>query len=225
MKPKKLYLMSDKIPLDRYAGIEPMGLYQRSHSMMMTKTGSHLVDYTHDEDGEPFKGPLICDLDDEENTGVFPVFFMSPALIGTKEFYKDLLEAGVDNIEVHPVIIRDVINKKTIDDYLLLNILGRVSCVDMELSGCEKLSNDVADTSPNDAMSFINDLVIYSGKATDLDCFLLHEDTNCIFVSERVVNHLKNKGYDDIFFEEAAMTFSETSNKGVGTGRRVAKND
>lgn len=202
MKPKKLYLMSDKIPLARYTGIEPVGLYQRSHSMMMTKTGSYLVDYTNDENGEPFKGPLICDLDDEENTGIFPVFFMSPALIGTKSFYKDLSEAGVDNIEVHPVVIRDLANEKTIDDYLLLNILGRVSCAAMELSDYEQLNDEADDASPNDAMNFINDLVIYSEKVTDLDCFLLHEDTNCILVSERVVNHLKDKGYDDIFFEE-----------------------
>jgi hypothetical protein len=35
-----------------------------------------------------------------------------------------------------------------------------------------------------------------------MDLFLVHEDTNCILVSERVFQHLKSKGYDDVFFEE-----------------------
>ncbi len=73
---------------------------------MQTKTGSLFVDYSSDEQGEPFKGALICDLDDEDRTGVLPTLFMSPALIGTRAFHDDLLRIGVNNIEVQPAIIR-----------------------------------------------------------------------------------------------------------------------
>jgi len=202
----KYYQMSDKVSLANFDGTEPAGLYQRSHRYLQTKTGSFLVDYTHNEHGEPFKGPLICELDDENATGILPTFFMSPALISTKQFYKDLVEIGIDNIEVHPVIINDNENNNTIEDYLLLNIIGRISCAVMNQSSYERL-NDLADESdPYEAINFINELVIDEKKVGHHDLFLVHEDTNCILISERVFNHLKSKGYTDIFFEEVKQT-------------------
>lgn len=198
----KFYQMSDKVVLETWDGREPAGLFRRSHDFMQTKTGSFLVDYTNNENGEPFKGELICDLDDEEQTGILPTFFMSPALIGTKQFYQDLLDAGIDNIEVHPVVIRDKVNHRIINDYVLLNVIGRVSCAVMDQSDYERLNDEAAEDNPYESMNFINDLVIDSRKVGDRDLFLVHEDTNCILVSERIFQHLSKKGYGDIFFEE-----------------------
>lgn len=198
----KFYQMSDKILLESWDGKERPILYKRSHDFMQTKTGSIFIDYTDNENGEPFKGALICDLDDEEQTGNLPTFFMSPALIGTKQFHQDLLSIGVDNIEVHPVIIRDQVNNRVINDYVVLNVLGRVSCAAMNQSDYEQLNDKANPDQPNESMNVINDLVIDSHKLIDLDLFLVREDTDCILVSERVFQHLKSKGYDDIFFEE-----------------------
>lgn len=198
----KYYQMSNKILLETWDGREPAGLFQRSHDFMETKTGSLFVDYTNNENGEPFKGALICDLDDEDQTGILPTIFTSPALIATKQFYQDLLSIGVDNIEVHPVVINDHVNNKVIHDYVVLNVLGRVSCAVMDESDYEQLNDVASPDQPNESMNFINDLVIDSKRVGDLDLFLVHEDTDCILVSERVFQHLKNKGYDDIFFEE-----------------------
>ncbi len=198
----KFYLMTDKVLLANYDGTESAGLYKRSHRYMETKTGDFLVDYTSNDHGEPFKGPLICELDDEDATGILPTFFRSPALIGTKRFYSDLVEIGIDNIEVHPVIIIDEVNNRTIDDYLLLNIIGRISCVVMELSDYERLNDEADEDNPYESMNFINELVIDASKVGYHDIFLVHEDTNCIVVSERVYEHLVKKGYMDIFFEE-----------------------
>ncbi|MDR7307695.1 hypothetical protein [Rhodoferax saidenbachensis] len=174
----KYYQMSDKVLLENWDGTESVGLYMRSHALMQTKTGDVFVDYTDSDVGAPFEGALICDLDDEDSNGIFPTFFRSPALIGTKAFYQDLLEIGIRNIEVHPVIIHDRTNHRTIEDYVLLNVIGRVPCEAMD------------------------DLVVDTGKLGQLELFLVHEDTNCILVSERVYRHLINKGYTDIFFEE-----------------------
>lgn len=198
----KFYQMSDKILLETWDGKERPILFKRSHDFMQTKTGSIFVDYTDDDNGEPFKGSLICDLDDEEQTGILPTFFMSPALIGTKQFYQDLLAIGVDNIEVHPVIIRDLVNDRVINDYVVLNVIGRVSCAAMDHSDYEQLNDQANPDQPNESMNFINDLVIDSRKLVDLDIFLVREDTDCILVSERVFQHIKSKGYTDIFFEE-----------------------
>jgi len=198
----KYYQMSDKVLLENLDGREPICIFQRSHDLMQTKTGSFLIDYTNNDNGEPFKGSLICELDDEDKTGIFPTFFMSPALIGTKQFYQDLIEIGVDNIEVHPVIIKDEVNNRVIDNYLLLNVIGRISCAVMEKSDHERLNDEADEDDPYDAMNFINELVIDASKIGHEDLFLVHEDTNCILVSERVYKHLINKGYTDIFFEE-----------------------
>lgn len=198
----KFYQMSDKVLLKDFDGREPVGLYKRSHRFTETKTGSVLVDYTSNDNGEPFKGPLVCELDDEDATGIFPTIFMSPALIGTKQLYKDLVDFGIDNIEMHPVLIKDEENKRTIDDYVLLNVIGRVSCVVMAQSDCERLNDEAPEDDPHNSMNFISELVIDASKVGDLDLFLVHEDTNCILVSERVYKYLKGKGYNNIFFEE-----------------------
>lgn len=198
----KYYQMSDKILLSGWDGKERVVIYKRSHDFTQTKTGSLLIDYTYNDEGEPFKGPLICEMDDEDETGIFPTFFMSPALIGTKQFYQDLAEIGVDNIEVHPVIIKDEVNNRIIEDYLLLNVIGRISCAVMEKSDYESLNDEADEDDPNDAMNFINELTIDASKIGNKDLFLVDEDTDCILVSERVYKHLINKGYTDIFFEE-----------------------
>jgi len=198
----KFYQMSDKVLLETSDGREPAGLFRRSHDFMQTKTGSFLVDYTNNENGEPFKGVLMCDLDDEEQTGILPTIFMSPALIGTKQLYQDLLDIGIDNIEAHPVVIKDKVNNRVIDNYVLLNVIGRVSCAVMDQSDYERLNDEAVEDDPCESMNFINDLVIDARKVDGLDLFLVHEDTNCIIVSERVFQYLTKKGYKDIFFEE-----------------------
>lgn len=162
--------------------------------MASLNQGNILIDYENDdEEGEPFVGPLICELDDDHPNGRLPTFYMSPAIIGTKKFHKDLLEIGIDNIEVHPVVIRDEVNDRNIKKYVLLNIIGTVSCADMNRSKHETLG---------EGMDIIDKLVIDASKVPDLDLFLIQEDTDCIVISEKVYNHLQGKGYDDIHFEE-----------------------
>lgn len=199
----KYYQMSDKITEGQWDGKEPSVIYQQSHDWVQTKTGSFLIDYENDKvNGEPFKGPLICELDDEDETGKMPTFYTSPALIAKKSFYKDLVEIGVDNIEVHPVVINDSVNNRTVNDYVLLNIIGRISCAAMDESDYERLNDDADPDDPYDSMNVINELVIDATKVGQHDLFVVHEDTDCIVISERVYKHLKNKGYTDIYFEE-----------------------
>lgn len=197
----KFYEMSDKVPLASLDGTERAGLFKRSHRFMQTKTGSVFVDYTHSDEGEPFSGVMVCELDDEDATGVLPTFFMSPALIATRQFYQDLLSIGIDNIEAHPVVIKDEPNNRTIDDYLVLNIIGRISCAVMAQSDCESINESADVEDPCESMTMINDLVIDASKVGCHDLFLVHEDTSLILVSERVYKHLQPR-YPDVWFEE-----------------------
>jgi len=198
----KYYRMTNKIVMKNWDGREPTGLFQSSHDLVQMKTGQFLIDYGNNESGEPFSGSLICELDDEEGTGIFPTFYTSPALIGKKSFYDDLVEIGIDNIEVHPVVINDSVNDRTIKDYVLLNIIGRISCAVMEESIYNRINDSADPYDPYESMNIIDELVIDASKVSGHDLFVVHEDTDCIVISERIYKHLQIKGYTDIYFEE-----------------------
>lgn len=198
----KYYRMKYKMDWANWKGGEAMILLRRSHDFVETKTGSFLMDYSNSDEGERVKGPFICDLDDEDQTNQFPTFFTSPALIATKQFYQDLKGTGVDNLEVFPVIIRDKVNNREINNYVLINILGRVSCAAMEESDSERLNEEADENDVSDSMYIINKLVIDSSKTLGIDFFLLNEDTDNIIVSESIVKKLEEKNYKDVEFEE-----------------------
>ena len=172
--------------MGRLVKSDATGLYRRSHRFTPTKTGELFP--------TEFEGPFIAELDSDNVNGSFPTFYESPAVIGKKEFYQDLREIGIDNIEVHDVEIRDKVNNKTIGGYLLLNIIGRVNCAVLDQSDLKTLGP---------GMNVIDDLVIDTSKIpSGLDLFLEANDTDNIIISERVYNHLQGKGYTDIYFEK-----------------------
>ena len=160
-------------------------LNKQSHRFVATCTGELFP--------KGFEGPMVVKLDDDNVAGTFPTFYENPAVIGKKEFYQDLREIGIDNIEVHDVEIRDEVNNKTIRGYLLLNIIGRVNCAVLDQSEVKTLGP---------GMNVIDKLVIDSAKIPGLDLFLEANDTDNIIISERVYQHLQSKGYTDIYFEE-----------------------
>jgi hypothetical protein len=198
----KYHRMKYKMDWANGEGGEAMILLRRSHNFVETKTGSFLMDYSNNDEGERVTGPFICDLDDEDQTNRFPTFFTSPALIATKQFYQDLTEAGVNNLEVLPVIIRDKVNNREINDYVLINIIGRMSCAAMEESDSDRLNEEADENDFADSMYVINKLVIDSSKTSGMDFFVLHEDTDNIIVSEQIVKKLEPKNYKDVEFEE-----------------------
>jgi len=173
------YLMAKKVPENATI------IRQKSHPFAFLKSGDYM--------GEDFEEPFVCRLVDRFANGVMPTFYMSPAIIGTKQFYQDLLTCGVDNIETKSVVIEDHVNNRMIEDYLLLNIIGRVSCVVLDRSDYGTIG---------EGMNVMNKIVIDSKKVKDRNLFLLEEDTHSIIVNEYVYRSLNKNGYQDIFFEE-----------------------
>lgn len=104
-----------------------------------------------------------------------------------------LLPIGVNNTQAYPAILVDEVDDRKIEGYLFLNIVGLVSCANLDESEAVSLSED---------MLIINQLVLDSSKIPPLDIFLVAEDTDNIIVSERVYRHLSARGYDDVYFEE-----------------------
>jgi hypothetical protein len=143
-----------------------------------------------------FEGTLECVLIGRFEDSEMSTFYMSPAIIGTKQFYQDLLDCGVDNIEVKPVVIEDRKFKRVFDNYVVLNFIGRIACADMDSSEYGHIGED---------MNVIDKLVLQREKVQDRHLFLVDEDTDCIVVSENVYKTLNEKGYTDIYFEEVVL--------------------
>lgn len=175
----KFYLIAEK------ALVNGTIIFKKNNILTPLKTGHQLLDN--------FTPPLICNLDNEHLNGVLPTFYMSPAIIGKKQFYQDLLDCGVDNIEAQPVVIKDTVNDREYTDHLLLNILGLVSCADLDQSDYAALGEE---------MMVIDELVLKKSNIGDLNMFLIREDTDCIVISEQVHSYLTSKEYEDIYFEE-----------------------
>ena len=175
----KYYLMARKVRDNSIL------LDQVSHELTEFSTGSFF--------SKNFESPLVVALDEEFIHGGMATFYLDPAVIGTKQFYQDLLDCGVNNIEVKPVVINDPVNERTINDYVLLNIIGRISCANMEKTECGTIGK---------GMNVMNKLVINLEKVYSFDLFLADEDTDCIVISEKVYKCLTKKGYTDIYFEE-----------------------
>lgn len=174
----KYYLMARKVRENSTL------LDQESHELIEFSTGHFLP--------KDFKGPLVVSLDEDFIDGEMATLYMDPAVIVKKQFCQKLMSLGIDNIELHPVIIQDNVRNREIHDYVFMNIIGRVSCADMTRSEYSELGDD---------MNIIDKLVIDTSKTNGLEFFLVHEDTDCIVISERVYQELKKMEYPDIYFE------------------------
>jgi len=160
-------------------------VYQRSHLLFNLKAGAPL---------EPeFEAPFLVELDRELPNGHMPTFYESPALIARKNFYGDLVAAGVSNLEIVPVVIVNPVDGTQNHDYLLLNIVGRVQCAEMNHSKHRSIGPQ---------MTVIDKLVLTNDLHTDLNLFVADEDTDVMIVSECVYQRIMAKGYDDIRFDE-----------------------
>jgi len=95
----KYYLMARKV--DENSTL----LDQVSHDLTEFSTGDFLP--------KGFISPLIVSLDEEFIDREMATFYSDPAVIGKKSFYQGLLDLGVDNIEVQPVLVQDNFNGKT----------------------------------------------------------------------------------------------------------------
>lgn len=164
---------------------QPAGLFKDSHFMFPLKSGHRLE--------EGFEPPFKVFLDPEIPNPQLPTFFESPAWIGTKTFYRDLLAIGIDNIEAVAVEMRDDLHRRIIHDYLLLNIVGCVPCADMAKSTVRSLGEGI---------NVIDRLVVDASRLGAFDLCVAAEDSCCMIVSERVARHLQACGYKDILFEE-----------------------
>lgn len=156
-------------------------VYLASHDLTIFKTGESMQNELGDDTVE-------LSLDEDLRLGPMPTIFTSPALIGNDHFCKTLVQI-CENVEICPAVIRDPVTGSENRSYKLVNIIGRIACADMKASRHKSLGPE---------MTIIDYLVLKYEMLPDVDIFHVHEDTDCIVVSERLQRLLIQAGFSDI---------------------------
>jgi hypothetical protein len=119
-------------------------------------------------------------------------------LAGIPLFRDDLLEAmrrgGANNLDAYEAVIIDPDSGSRILDYKAVNILGLIAAADMGRSQ--------ARVNPGGAMLDVDfdSLVVDDSRALGTLIFRLLESNNAILVHERLVEHLRQSGFQDMTF-------------------------
>ena len=163
------------------------------NTMMIDKTSHRKYSLTLGEAlPEDLPEPIKFDIDTEINSySYLPTSFL-PEPIFSVEFIQALRTIGVDNFDVHEVEIKNPDTGEIIQGYKAANIIGKISCVDMNASESDRLIED---------QYVIRKLVIDPSKTYGFYLFRLAEWTQIILVHEHVVENLPPELRKDFNFE------------------------
>ena len=133
---------------------------------------------------------------DPDNEGeIRKAYYEAGVVLMLKDLVAALREAGVDNLDAYPVIIRSTRNAEVCSDYVAVNIIGAIAAADMEKS-------EIIDEGSGMIDVIFGSLVIDEDKAQGKLLFRLAESVGAVVVHERVVAHLLNKGSFGLTFTD-----------------------
>ncbi len=139
--------------------------------------------------------PLEFILDDDSEGRLSDYFNGSPPLMSNR-LIAALREAGVDNIDTYPAVLKDGSGGIVSDDYVAINVVGVIRAADMSASvPAPEIPAELMDTS-------FDSLVIDESKTGGKLLFRLAECVTGIVIHEKVKNHLIEKGLDSLGFIE-----------------------
>lgn len=134
----------------------------------------------------PVENPMIYTTNAQAGD-TLPDFEDSSFLIMSKRFVGLLREAGVDNLQLFPAIVKSEVDGTVWKEYYGVNILGLISCAD--------LSNSTYDEIMPGHYIF-SELTIFPEKAKDALLFRLQEHSPSIIMHRSVGRHLKEQDPD-----------------------------
>jgi len=120
--------------------------------------------------------------------------YNTDAIVMTVRLLKALQEAGVDNLDVYPAIIKNEGTGFETNNYVAVNLIGLVSAVDFENSNVVGGDGDHFLDTDFDGVS------IDPEKAKDHLMFRLAENTSAIIIHHSVKEHLEKNGFDMLTF-------------------------
>lgn len=110
--------------------------------------------------------------------GPYPDYFTLEQVPVASAGFVEALRAVVDNFEAYPVDIVDP--KKRVTGYFVLNVVGRVACMNRAATRATFIDDD------SDVILRVKKLALDPNKASGLDLFRLDEFELLVLVSSRV---------------------------------------
>jgi len=102
-----------------------------------------------------------------------------------------LRSAGVDNLQTFPAVIKREDNGEDVPGYVVVNIVGRISCAVLGQS----------DTSPLADVYYFNDLTIDPRRTQGMLMFRLDESPMVVLVHEKVAKAIEAAGFLGVTLE------------------------
>ncbi|MDH5216136.1 MAG: hypothetical protein OEX19_00430 [Gammaproteobacteria bacterium] len=167
--------------------------YKKDHPLRSWMGGNK---FSKDESQPVFKkeptSPIRVQLKKGRETVQKADYLEAPLPIISERLYFVLKEAGVDNIDVYPMEICDEEGLVLYDDYFAVNIIGKVSAVDIEKS--------ISDEDQADSMisKSFDSLAINEDAANGLKLFRLAENVGVVLVNENIKNILTVNKFETI---------------------------
>ena len=148
--------------------------------------------------GRPVSGevpnPLVYTLDPDYPGHLQPLYEAESIPLMRDDLLEALHEVGVDNLELFPAVIRDEEKGVDYNNYKAFNIVGLVSCADMDESKLMGTSDSTMIDIDFEA------LVIDESRTGGALMFRLAEAVNAIVVHEKVRKHIEERGIPGMTF-------------------------
>jgi hypothetical protein len=158
---------------------------------LVDRTSHHDVNFISGRRFPPdFPAPVTFDIDTDEEGRRLPTLFTVPVFLARREFLALLNDAGVDNVDAYPAVIRDPDTGRLIRDYLALNVVGLVASADLAAS-------EYAELGPG--LLAIDRVVLDPKRTPDALMYRLAEDPLQIIVADSIAERVRAAGFDDVY--------------------------
>ena len=134
----------------------------------------------------PVDNPMVFTTNAAEGD-ILPDFEDSSFPIMSKRFLELLEEAGVDNLQTFPVIIKSEEDDTIWGDYFVVNVIGMITCADLPKSTYTEIM-------PGHYR--FRELAIHAEKAKGALLFRLQEHSPTIVMHRSVGRHIKSQDPD-----------------------------
>lgn len=154
------------------------------------------LDPEYDPEELPFKFEMLVrkDLESgiEQQPTIYDLYSEKPLM--SKRLVETIQAAGVDNIEVFPAVVTWEEKNRVIDDYVVVNIVGLISCA----------VKDQLDTSPIAGVDYFHSITIDPARTNNMLMFRLAESQIEVLVHEQVADAIKAGNFEGVVLEPVA---------------------
>jgi hypothetical protein len=149
-----------------------------------------LIEGTIMGDDEGAELPFRYSIEAKDGAPVLYDFYPSKNLM-RQRLVEALQSAGVNNLQILPAAITNSHTGAIIDDYVVVNVIGMVSCANI----------DESSTSPLADVYYFHNLVIDPARTRDMLMFRLAESPMEIIIHETVAQQIEAGGFTGLILQ------------------------